>query len=137
MSGANSDMSRSMSFILIASDRRSKSALNSDSIEAMASRGRAVGVVVVPPLVRRRLRVALWRVFPLLLAAEGSDVEVRPRAPHRLIAAAVDEVGAEHVRALTDERIRTVPLVHAEVGVEVVGERVPRDPLPAHSLLQA
>ena len=30
-----------------------------------------------------------------------------------------------------------MPLVDAEVGVEVVGERVPGDELPAHPLLQA
>ena len=30
-----------------------------------------------------------------------------------------------------------MPLVHAEVGVEVVGDRVPGDQLPAHPLLQA
>ena len=55
-----------------------------------------VFVVPVPPLVRRGLRVALRRVLPLLLAPERSHVEVAPGAPHRLVAAAVDEVGAEH-----------------------------------------
>src|SRR5687768_6549318 len=57
--------------------------------------GLVVLVVEVPPLVRRGLRVALGRVLPLLLAAEGAHVEVAPGAPHRLVAAAVDEVGAE------------------------------------------
>src|SRR4029078_7415919 len=37
---------------------------------------------------------------PLLLATERGDVEVRPRAPHVLVAAAVDEVRAEDVVAL-------------------------------------
>src|SRR5918994_1289324 len=59
------------------------------------SRALAVLVVQVPPLVRRRLRVALGRVLPLLLAPERGQVEVAPGAPHRLVAAAVDEVGAE------------------------------------------
>ena len=38
----------------------------------------AVRVVVVPPLVRRGLRVALGRVLPLLLAPERGDVEIAP-----------------------------------------------------------
>src|SRR3954451_11533804 len=100
-------------------------------------RRRAVGVVVVPPLVRRRLRVAVGRVLPALLAAERGDVEVGPRAAHRLVAAVVDEVGAEDLVALTDERVRAVPLVDAEVAVEVVGDRVPGDLLPAHARLPA
>src|ERR1700737_560420 len=67
-----------------------------DDARPLGRRGVAVCVVPVPPLVRRRLRVALRRVLPLLLAAERSDVEVAPGAPHRLVAAVVDEVGAEH-----------------------------------------
>src|SRR3954451_17250280 len=98
-------------------------------------RRRAVGVVVVPPLVRRRLRVAVGRVLPVLLAAERGDVEVGPRAAHRLVAAVVDEVRAEDVVALADEGVRAVPLVDAEVAVEVVGDRVPGDLLPAHPRL--
>src|SRR5215216_2185059 len=42
------------------------------------SRVLAVRVVVVPPLVRRGLRVALGRVLPLLLASERGDVEIAP-----------------------------------------------------------
>jgi hypothetical protein len=38
----------------------------------------AVRVVVVPPLVRRGLWVALGRVLPLLLAPERGDVEIAP-----------------------------------------------------------
>src|SRR5918994_1835956 len=93
-------------------------------------------VVEVPPLVRRRLRVALGRVLPLLLATERGDVEVGPRAAHGLVAAGINEVGAEDVVALADERVGAVPLAHAEVGVEVVGEGEP-GPRPAHPLLPA
>src|SRR5947208_16459975 len=95
----------------------------------------AVFVVPVPPLVRRRLRVALRRFLPLLLTPEGSDVEIAPGVPHLLIAAVVDEVGAEHAVALAYERVRAVPLIHTEVLVEAVRHRVPRNQLPAHSCL--
>src|SRR5215207_7608458 len=96
--------------------------------------GLAVLVVQVPPLVRRGLRVALGRVLPLLLASERGDVEVRPGAAHVLVAAAVDEVGAEDLVTLADERVGAVPLAHAEVGVEVVRERVPGH-IPTHPCL--
>src|SRR4051794_4395362 len=49
-------------------------------------------VVVVPPLVGRRLRIALGGVFPLLLPAERGDVEVVPRVAHLLVATGVNEV---------------------------------------------
>src|SRR5262245_56180800 len=101
------------------------------------SRTVLVCVVVVPPPVRRRLRVALGRVLPLLLAPERGDVEVTPGSAHRLVAAAVDEVSAEDPVAVADEGVVPVPLVDAEVLVEVVGERVPGDVPPAHALLQA
>src|ERR1044072_2522406 len=101
---------------------------------APASRG--VRVVVVPPLVRRRLRPAVRRVLPLLLAPERGDVEVAPGRAHRLIAARVDEVGAEDAVALADEGVVPVPLVDPEVPVEVVGDRVPGNVLPAHALLE-
>src|SRR5215207_5457336 len=100
------------------------------------SRALAVLVVQVPPLVRRRLRIALGRVLPLVLAPERGQVEVAPSAAHRLVAAVVDEVGAKDLLALADEGVGAVPLIHAEVGVEVVGERVPR-PIPAHPSLVA
>src|SRR5206468_7250951 len=74
-------------------------------------------VVPDPPRIRLRLRVALRRVLPLLLAAEGGHVQVAPRAPEGLVAPAVDEVGAEHLVAITDERVRPVPLVDTEVDV--------------------
>src|SRR5947208_16032882 len=79
----------------------------------------AVLVVPIPPLVRRSLRVAFRRVLPLLLTPEGSDVEVVPSVPHLFVTAAVDEVGAEYVVAVADERVRAVPLVHAKIFVEV------------------
>src|SRR4051812_4258407 len=85
--------------------------------------GRGTGdvtVVPVPPLVRPRLRVAVRRVFPLLLAPERRHVEVAPDGPHRLVAAAVDHVGAEDALAVADERVVAVPLIDAEVGVKTV-----------------
>src|SRR5262245_43245699 len=73
-------------------------------------RGRGViAVVPVPPFVRWSLRIALRRVLPLFLASEGGEVEVVPRAPHLLIAAVVDEVGAEHLDAVADEGVRAMP----------------------------
>src|SRR5262245_32722288 len=62
-----------------------------------------VAVVPVPPLVCRRLRVAFRRVLPLLLTSERGDVEIVPGAPHLLVAAVVDEVGAEDSVAIADE----------------------------------
>src|SRR5262249_54967933 len=55
---------------------------------------RAVRVVIVPPLIRRGLRVAVRRVFPFLLAAERGDVEIVPAVPHLLVATVVDEIRA-------------------------------------------
>src|SRR5262249_23109159 len=94
----------------------------------------AVFVVPVPPRVRWGLGVALGRVLPFLLTPERCHVEVTPGAPQRLIAAAVDEVGAGHAVAITDERVGAVPLVHTEVGVELVGDGVPGH-RPAHPRL--
>src|SRR2546430_13315670 len=51
---------------------------------------------------------------------------VVPSIPHLLVAAVVDEVGAEQAVAVADERVRAMPLVHAEVGVEVVRHGVDR-----------
>src|SRR5262245_53228405 len=92
-------------------------------------------VVLVPPLVRRGLRVALRRVLPLLLASQRRDVQVGPGAAHMLVAAAVDEVGAEDLLVVADEGVGAVPLAHPEVGVEVVRDGVPRH-RPAHALLE-
>src|SRR5439155_6442626 len=61
-----------------------------------------VVVVPVPPLVRRGLRVTLWRVLPGLLTAKRRHIEVAPGGSHRLVAAAVDEVcrSEEHTSEL-------------------------------------
>src|SRR5215208_7144628 len=71
------------------------------------STGRSLVVVVLvvaaPPLVRLRLRIALWRVFPLLLAAERCQVEERPDTAERLDAARRREVGPKDLVALTNE----------------------------------
>src|SRR3954447_9520758 len=110
---------------------------------ARRSRGRgslagsiAVGVVIVPPLVRRALRPALGRVLPRLLAPERGDVEEGPGGAQVLGTAGVDEVGAVDLAALADEHVVAVPLVDAEVLVEVVRDRVPGDQLPPHALLE-
>src|SRR5439155_1045834 len=78
----------------------------------------------------------LGRFLPFLLAPERSHIEVAPGAPERLVAAVVNEVGAEHAVAVADERVRAVPLVYAEVFVEVVRDGVPRH-LPPHPRLHA
>src|SRR5438876_11693926 len=99
--------------------------------------GRGAGditVVPVPPFVRPGLGVTLRRVLPLLLTPERRDVEVAPGAAHRLVAAAVDEVGAEHLVTVAEEHVVAVPFIDAEVLVEAIGHGVPRD-LPAHSRL--
>src|ERR1700719_1303818 len=102
--------------------------------------GRGVGdvtVVPVPPLVRPALGIALRRILPLLLTPERRDVEVAPNGAHRLIAAAADEIGAEHALAVTDEGVVAVPFVDPEVGVKTVGDGNPRNFLPTHLRLQA
>src|SRR6185312_3723556 len=97
---------------------------------------RDVAVVPVPPFVGRRLGIALGRILPELLPAERRDVEVVPGAAQLLVAAVVEEVGAEYAVAIAVEDVRTVPLVHAEIGVEAVGDGDPRDVVPAHPLLE-
>ena len=54
---------------------------------------RRVFVVAVPPSVRRCLRVAVGRIFPVLLAAERRQVHIAPRAPERFVATQVEKVG--------------------------------------------
>src|SRR5271166_5227259 len=83
----------------------------------------AVRVVPVPPFVRWTLRVALRRVLPGLLAAQRRHVQKAPGVAQHLVAAVIDEVGAIHPVAVMDERIGAVPVVHAEVDVEAVGDR--------------
>src|SRR5262245_50384245 len=92
----------------------------------------AVAVVVIPPLIWRGLGIALRRVLPFLLATQRGQVEVAPGAAHHLVAASVDEISAKYMFAVADEGIGAVPLGYIEVGVEFVGQRVPRDRLPAH-----
>src|SRR5271163_3622745 len=77
-----------------------------------------VVVVPVPPLVRLALGVTLWRVLPSLLPAERREVEVAPGGPHRLVAAVVGEVCAEHPVAIAEEHVVPVPFINAEVLVE-------------------
>src|SRR2546429_1203003 len=85
---------------------------------------RSVFVVPVPPLVRWTLRVAVWRVFPFLLAPKGSHAEESPGGDECLIAAVVDEVRLEYPAVVvTDERDGAMPLVDTEILVEVVGDR--------------
>ena len=74
--------------------------------------------------------------LPDLLPPERCDVEIAPGAAHRLVAAVVDEVGAEHAVAVADEGVCAVPLVHIDIGVEAVHEAVPRHS-PTHSRLEA
>src|SRR6202162_297710 len=95
-----------------------------------------VVVVPVPPLVRRGLGVTLRRVLPSLFTAERCEIEVYTGGPHRLVAAAVDEVGAEHPLAVAEEHVVAVPFIDAVVLVEAVGDGVPGN-LPAHPRLQA
>src|SRR5690349_18708596 len=97
---------------------------------------RLVAVVPVPPLVRRRLRITLRRIFPNLLSAERCDVEVAPGGSERLIAADIDEIGAKDLLAVAEEHVVAVPFIDAEVFIEAVGDRVPRD-VPAHARFQA
>src|SRR5215204_5028686 len=100
----------------------------SDLLEMLRVGCLTVLVVAVPPRVARGLRVALGRVLPVLLAAERGHVEIGPGAAQRFVAAAVDEVGTEDpIVVVAVEGVGAVPLVHAEVGVEVVGQRVPGD----------
>src|ERR1700680_5102822 len=106
-----------------------------DPLPVRRSHG-VVVVVPVPPLVRRGLGVTLWRVLPSLLTAERRAVEVAPGCPHRLVAAAVDEVCAEYPLAVAQEHVVAVPFIDAEVRVEAVGDRVPGH-LPDHPRLQA
>src|SRR6266702_8523956 len=74
-----------------------------------------VAVVPVPPFVSRALRIARRRILPDLLAAEWRDVEVVPGATHLLVAAALDQIGAEDSVAVAVEHVRPVPLADAEI----------------------
>src|SRR5271163_3300633 len=96
---------------------------------------RLVVVMPVPPLVWRRLRVTLGGILPDLLSAERGQVEVAPDRPHRLVGAVVDEIGAKHAVLVADEHVVAVPFADAEIGVEAIGDAIPRH-LPAHPRLQ-
>ena len=98
---------------------------------------RSVRVVILQPPAGWRLRVALRRVLPLLLAPERRHVEVAPGASQRLVAACIHEIGAEDLIALIYEHVVAMPLVDSEVGVEIIGDLVPGDVIPAVPLLQA
>src|SRR5262249_55422648 len=98
-----------------------------DDIDPLRVR-RRLGVVVVvpvPPLVGRCLGVTLWRVLPSLLTTERCDVEIAPDRPHRLVAAVVDEICAEHLTAVAEEHVVPVPFIDAKVLVEAIGHGVP------------
>src|SRR5262249_61978376 len=100
---------------------------------------RGLGVIIVvpvPPRVRRGLGVTLWRVLPSLLTAKRRDVEIAPNGPHRLVAAVVDEVCAEHSLTIAQEHVVPVPFIDAEVLVEAPGDGIPGH-LPPHPRLQA
>src|SRR6478735_5002909 len=62
-----------------------------------------------PPLVGRRLRITLRRVFPFLLTPERGEVQVVPGVSHLLVAAAVNKVGAKNTVAVPDKCVRAVP----------------------------
>src|SRR6185312_7782190 len=96
---------------------------------------RAIVIVPVPPLIRRALRVTLGRVLPNLLPPERRNVEVAPDGSHCLVAAPVDEIGAEDLPAIAKEHVVTVVFVHAEVHIEAVGDGVPGH-LPVHTRLE-
>src|SRR6202023_2814252 len=86
-----------------------------------------VAVVPVPPFVGPGLRITLRRILPLLLTPERGDVEVAPDRAHRLVAAAVDEIGAIHALAVANKCVVAVPFVDPEVGVKTVGNGDPGD----------
>ncbi len=103
---------------------------------AVGRRARDVAVVPVPPFVRTALRIAFRRIFPNLLSPKCGHVEIAPQRAHPLIAAGIDEVGAENPVAFAEEGVVAMPFIDAEVGIEAVGDRVPGHP-PAHARLEA
>src|SRR5580698_616622 len=95
----------------------------------------SIGVMPVPPLVRRGLGITLGRVLPALLAPQRSHVEVAPGTSHRFIAAVVDEVSTKHPIAVAKKHVRAMPEIYAEVRIEGIRERVPGD-RPSHARFQ-
>src|SRR5580700_800771 len=113
-------------FLLRLQPSQSRSLRVGDDIDPLRvwRRLRVVVIVPVPPLVRRSLRVTRRRVLPCFLPSQSRHVEVAPRTPQRLVPAAVDEVSAEHFLSVANERVRPVPLIHAEVFIEAVRDGV-------------
>jgi hypothetical protein len=64
----------------------------------------------------------------------GGHVEVAPGAPEGLVAAVIDEVGSEYPVAIAEECVRAVIFVDTKVGVEPIGDGVPRH-RPTHPRL--
>src|SRR5262249_21177674 len=92
-------------------------------------------VMPVPPFIWRSFGITFRRILPHFLAAERREIEITPDSPHRLIAAIVDEIGAENLVAVPDESVVAMPFVHSKIFVEAVGDGVPRH-LPTHACLQ-
>ena len=57
-------------------------------------------------------------VLPRLLAPKRGHVEEVEGVVEHLVAATVDEVGAEHAVTVADEGVGAVPLVDTEIRVE-------------------
>ena len=66
------------------------------------------------------MRVTRRQIFPILLAAEWRDVEIAPHRPERLVAAPVDEIGAEDALAVPNEEVVAVIVGDAEIRIETV-----------------
>ena len=119
--------------------------LSANSKPRSASRARSAGasrwrcerlvlVLPAPPLIRRLLRAAGRRVLPLLLAAEGRQVEEGPDAAERLDPAAAGLVGQVGVVAVAQEALQTEVLRRAARLLEGERARVPGE-APPHPLL--
>src|SRR5262245_27104605 len=95
-------------------------------------------VVTTPPLIRRALRPALGRFFPLFLASVRHEIQERPGAAQRLGAPVGREVGAEDLVAVAQEYAVAVSLLVGGGEPEILIERAPSGgdppPLPAHAL---
>src|SRR5262245_40522629 len=99
-----------------------------------------------PPLIGGRLRPALRRVLPDLLAAEQRTVEMTPYRPDRLQTAPAGEVGPVDVVAIAEERVQAehlsvlvltgLRLGRGEPEVNAIRPAAPGVPgdLPAHAL---
>src|SRR6201996_8140568 len=72
-------------------------------------------VVPVPPFVGALLRITLSRFFPDLLSSQRSLLVIAPDRVHRLVAAAVDQIVAEHPGPVAEKGVVSVPLIDAEI----------------------